>query len=152
MADKAILNCDIDKYPDVVTAKNGSDVLENGAIVALGGLVDSELGNDCYKIERLSEGCRFGILDSVALQYDERLDERDYELKASEIDRVRLPHKGLCMTLAKKHFDGVVAVGDELELKADTYKLTKKTTGAGIARVEELYNFNGQDSVYVSFI
>ena len=31
---KAIINLDKVKYPDVVTAKNGADVLENGAFVA----------------------------------------------------------------------------------------------------------------------
>ena len=46
---KAIINLDKVKYPDVVTAKTGEDVLENGAFVALGGLVEDRLGREDRK-------------------------------------------------------------------------------------------------------
>ena len=72
---KAIINLDKVKYPDVVTAKNGSDVLENGAFVALGKLVEDRLGRDCYQIGQLAEGCKLGFVADVTLMYDETKDE-----------------------------------------------------------------------------
>ena len=129
---KAIINLDKVKYPDVVTAKNGADVLENGAFVALGGLVADRLGRDCYKIEKLAEGCELGFVADVALMYDETKDERDFELAAEAITRVYRAKKG----------QGI---------KASSYQLQIVTTG-GVARVLEVYNFEGQDSYYIEFI
>ena len=148
---KAIINLDKVKYPDVVTAKNGADVLENGAFVALGGLVEDKLGMDCYKIEKLAEGCELGFVADVALMYDETKDERDFELVADAITRVYRAKKGQGITIAKKHVSGEVAVGDKLGIKASSYQL-QKTTGAAVARVLEVYNFEGQDSYYIEFI
>ena len=148
---KAIINLDKVKYPDVVTAKNGADVLENGAFVALGGLVTDRLGRDCYKIEKLAEGCELGFVADVALMYDETKDERDFELVADAITRVYRAKKGQGITIAKKHVSGEVAVGDKLGIKASSYQL-QKTTGAAVARVLEVYNFEGQDSYYIEFI
>ena len=148
---KAIINLDKVKYPDVVTAKNGADVLENGAFVALGGLVTDRLGRDCYKIEKLAEGCELGFIADVALMYDETKDERDFELVADAITRVYRAKKGQGITIAKKHVNGEVAVGDKLGIKASSYQL-QKTTGAAVARVLEVYNFEGQDSYYIEFI
>ena len=148
---KAIINLDKVKYPDVVTAKNGADVLENGAFVALGGLVEDRLGMDCYKIEKLAEGCELGFVADVALMYDETKDERDFELAADGITRVYRAKKGQGITIAKKHVNGEVAVGDKLGIKASSYQL-QKTTGAAVARVLEVYNFEGQDSYYIEFI
>ena len=148
---KAIINLDKVKYPDVVTAKNGADVLENGAFVALGGLVTDRLGRDCYKIEKLAEGCELGFVADVALMYDETKDERDFELVADAITRVYRAKKGQGITIAKKHVSGEVAVGDKLGIKASSYQL-QKTTGAAVARVLEVYNWEGQDSYYIEFI
>ena len=149
---KAIINLDKVKYPDVVTAKNGADVLENGAFVALGGLVEDRLGMDCYKIEKLAEGCELGFVADVALMYDETKDERDFELKANAITRVYRVKKGQGITIAKKHVNGTVVAGDKLEAKASSYQLQKKDSGAAVARVLEVYNFEGQDSYYIEFI
>ena len=149
---KAIINLDKVKYPDVVTAKNGSDVLENGAFVALGGLVEDRLGMDCYKIEKLAEGCELGFVADVALMYDETKDERDFELAANAITRVYRAKKGQGITIAKKHVNGTVVAGDKLEIKATSYQLQKHSSGAAVARVLEVYNFEGQDSYYIEFI
>ena len=148
---KAIINLDKVKYPDVVTAKNGADVLENGAFVALGGLVEDRLGMDCYKIEKLAEGCELGFVADVALMYDETKDERDFELAADAITRVYRAKKGQGITIAKKHVNGAVVVGDKLGIKASSYQL-QKATGAAVARVLEVYNWEGQDSYYIEFI
>lgn len=149
---KAIINLDKVKYPDVVTAKNGADVLENGAFVALGGLVQERLGRDCYQIAKLAEGCKLGFVADVALQYDESKDERDFELVAGAITRVYKPKAGQGITIAKKHVNGTVAVGDKLEIKAASYQLQKATTGVVVAEVLEVYNFEGQDSLYIEFL
>ena len=149
---KAIINLDKVKYPDVVTAKNGADVLENGAFVALGGLVADRLGRDCYKIEKLTEGCELGFVADVALMYDETKDERDFELVAEAITRVYRAKKGQGITIAKKHVNGTVNVGDKLEIKATSYQLQKHSSGTAVARVLEVYNFEGQDSYYIEFI
>ena len=115
----AILNADkIKKHQaDVVTARNGEDVLENGAIVALGKLEDAGLGRDTYKIEKLSATTvKWGMIDCVALMYDETKDERDFRLEAGEIARVRRFPAGGAMTIAKKHVAGSVVEGDLLAL------------------------------------
>ena len=149
---KAIINLDKVKYPDVVTAKNGDDVLENGAFVALGGLVEDRLGMDCYEIEKLAEGCELGFVADVALMYDETKDERDFELAANAITRVYRAKKGQGITIAKKHVNGTVVAGDKLEIKATSYQLQKHSSGAVVARVLEVYNWEGQDSYYIEFI
>ena len=69
----AILNADKIKphQADVVTARNGEDALENGAIVALGELENEGLGRDTYKIGKLAATTvQWGMVDCVALMYD----------------------------------------------------------------------------------
>ena len=149
---KAIINLDKVKYPDVVTAKNGEQTLENGAFVALGGLVEDRLGRDCYKIEKLAEGCKLGFVADVALMYDETKDERDFELKAGEITRVYRPKAGQAITIAKKHVDGSVSKGAKLEIKTGSYQLQQHTSGVVVAEVLEVYNFEGQESYYIEFL
>ena len=149
---KAIINLDKVKYPDVVTAKNGSDVLENGAFVALGGLVEDRLGRDCYQIGKLAEGCKLGFVADVALMYDETKDERDFELAAGEVTRVYRPKAGQGITIAKKHVNGSVSKGAKLEIKAESYQLQEHSSGVAVAEVLEVYNFEGQDSYYIEFI
>ena len=149
---KAIINLDKVKYPDVVTAKNGEQTLENGAFVALGGLVEDRLGRDCYQIGELAEGCKLGFVADVALMYDETKDERDFELKAGEITRVYRPKAGQGITIAKKHVHESVSKGDKLEIKTGSYQLQQHTSGVVVAEVLEVYNFEGQESYYIEFL
>ena len=152
----AILNADKIKphQADVVTARNGEDVLENGAFVALEGLEDLGLGRDTYKIGKLSaETVQWGMVDCVALMYDETKDERDFVLKAGEIGRVRRFPAGGAMTIAKKHIAEEVVAGDLVGLNEGTYQLKKvETKGEAVARVLEVCDFNGQPSYYIEFI
>ena len=152
----AILNADKIKghQADVVTARNGEDALENGAFVALGQLENLGLGRDTYKIAKLSEETvQWGMVDCVALMYDEAKDERDFILGAGEIARVRRFPNGGAMTIAKKHIDGTVEAGDLLGLKAGSYQLEKvEDRKEAVAVLLEEYNFNGQDSYYIEFI
>lgn len=149
---KAIINLDKVKYPDVVTAKNGADVLENGAFVSLGGLVADRLGRDCYQIGKVAEGCKLGFVADVSVMYDETKDERDFELVAKAITRVYRVKPGMGITIAKKHVAGTVAVGDKLEVKATSYQLQKVASGKVVAEVMDVYNFEGQDSYYIEFV
>ena len=152
----AILNADkIKKHQaDVVTARNGEDALENGAFVALGELENTGLGRDTYKIGKLeAETVQWGMVDCVALMYDETKDERDFILGAGEIARVRRFPAGGAMTIAKKHIAEEVVAGNLLGLKEGTYQLTKVETKAdAVARVLEVCDFNGQPSYYIEFI
>lgn len=152
----AILNADKIKrhQADVVTARNGEDALENGAIVALGELEDNALGRDTYKIGKLSTTTtKWGMVDCVALMYDETKDERDFRLEPRQIGRVRRFPAGGGMTIATKHVSGTVNKGDFLALKANSYQLEKTTDKANtVAQVLEVYNFNGQASYYIEFI
>ena len=152
----AILNADKIKrhQADVVTARNGEDVLENGAFVALGELENTGLGRDSYKIGKLeAETVQWGMVDCVALQYDETKDERDFVLGAGEIGRVRRFPAGGAMTIARKHIADEVVAGDLLGLKEESYQLMKVEERAlAVARVLEVCDFNGQPSYYIEFI
>ena len=55
--------------------------------------------------------------------------------------------RGTCLLLAV-----LFLLTDKLEAKASSYQLQKKDSGAAVARVLEVYNFEGQDSYYIEFI
>ena len=152
----AILNADKIKphQADVVTARNGEDALENGAFVSLGELENTGLGRDTYKIGKLeAETVQWGMVDCVALMYDETKDERDFILGAGEIGRVRRFPAGGAMTIAKKHIAEEVVAGNLLGLKEESYQLKKvETKGEAVAKVLEVCDFNGQPSYYIEFI
>ena len=152
----AILNADKIKphQADVVTARNGEDALENGAFVALGELENVDLGRDTYMIGRLADTTvKWGMVDCVAVMYDETKDERDFILGAGEIGRVRRFPAGGAMTIAKKHIAEEVVAGNLLGLKEGTYQLEKvEAKTDAVARVLEVCDFNGQPSYYIEFI
>lgn len=136
----------------VVTVRNGADVLENGAFLALGALENADLGRSTRKVEKLKEGCVLAFLDDVALQYDEKYDERDYVLKAQKTARARRALIGEQVTIAKSHFEGSLTVGEELQVKPDSYQLEKKSTGKAVAVVLEDTIFEGQASYMIEFL
>lgn len=150
----SIINLDVvaGKKGDVITVRNGSDVLENGNFINVGALDNIALGRNVRKVEKLKEGGQLAYIGDPAMQYDERKDERDYTLVAGGIGRAyrHIPNESI--TIAKKMVDVAVVVGDELQVKADSYVLTKKTTGKSVAKVLEIYNFEGQDSYYIEFL
>ena len=152
----AILNADKIKphQADVVTARNGEDALENGAFVALGELENVDLGRDTYMIGKLADTTvKWGMVDCVAVMYDETKDERDFILGAGEIGRVRRFPAGGAMTIAKKHIAEEVVAGNLLGLKEGTYQLEKvEAKTDAVARVLEVCDFNGQPSYYIEFI
>ena len=136
----------------VVTVRNGADVLENGAFLGLGALENADLGRSTRKVEKLKEGCVLAFLDDVALQYDEKYDERDYVLKAQKTARARRALRGEQVTIAKSHFEGSLTVGEELQVKPDSYQLEKKSTGKAVAVVLEDTIFEGQASYMIEFL
>ena len=82
--------------------------------------------------------------------YDETRDERDYELKANKTARARRALTGEQVTIAKSHFEGSLSVGDELQVKADSYQLEKKSTGKAIAIVLEDLNLVAERKLSVT--
>ena len=136
----------------VVTVRNGADELENGAFIALGALENADLGRSTRKVEKLTEGCTLAFIDDVALQYDTRYDERDYVLKAGKTARARRALIGEQVTIAKTHFEGSLAVGDKVQVKADSYQLEKTSTGKSVAVVLEDTLFEGQESYMIEFL
>ena len=112
------------------------------------------LGRDTYRIAKLSATpAKWGMVDCVALMYDESKDERDFRLEAGQIGRVRRFPAGGAMTIAKKHIAGEVVAGDLLGLKADSYQLEKVDgRDLAVAQVLEVCDFNGQPSYYIEFL
>lgn len=140
------------KQGDVVTVRNGEDVLENGAFIALGALDNLGLGRATRKVEKLKEGCQLAYLADPAFQYDENKTERDYQLLAGKTARAYKVVPGESITIATSHVEGEVEVGDMLEIKATDYKLQKKDTGVAVAVVLEKCDYEGQESLYIEFI
>lgn len=139
---------------DMVTVKNGEDVLENGAFVGLGALDNTKLGRSTRNVEKLTEGCQLAFIDDIAMMYDSpRLDERDWTLVANGIARARRAKSGEQVTLSKIHFDGTLAVGDKLQVKPTSYQLMKQTGETmAVAKVLEDTVFEGQASYMIEFI
>ena len=106
---------------------------------------------EAYKVELATADTKIGDLlihTSVPMQYDERLTEKDFVLEAGKVGRGHYVTVGDEITIAADLINGEVEVGNELTLAADG----KLTTGAGLAKVVKVYNWNGQDSVMIRFI
>lgn len=140
------------KIGDVVTVRNGEDILENGAFIALGELDNAGLGRATRKVAKLTEGCQLAYLADPAFLYDETKNERDYQLLAGKTARAYKVVPGESITIATTHVDGDIQVGDILEIKPNSYMLQKKNTGVGVATVLEKCNFEGQESLYIEFL
>ena len=131
--------------------------LERGMFVEIKGMAANNIwlaGEDdyeAYKVELATANTKIGDLlihTSVPMQYDERLTEKDFVLEAGKVGRGHYVTVGDEITIAADLINGEVEVGSELTLAADG----KLTTGAGLAKVVKVYNWNGQDSVMIRFI
>ena len=103
-----------------------------------------------FKVRLAPEGAVRGNLvihTSVCLQYDERLDERDFVLAKGQVGRAHELNKGDEYTLPMDMVAGVDAIGDKVVL-AGNGKLKAGDTNP-IAVVTKIYNFNGQESVRI---
>ncbi|HBH4055603.1 TPA: hypothetical protein KSL57_001750 [Clostridioides difficile] len=162
--DKAIIQIDKVKNPDVLTGKYvvpSEDTnpinLENGAVINIGELEDMEYGRDTHKIYKVTnDTLDWGIVDDPATMYDERLDERDYEVSPGQICRCRRLKKGDEVTISLLHIaDKSIAVKDKLQLKSDSFQFEKLPTADAktpVAEVLELWNYEGQDSVTIKVL
>lgn len=156
-----IINMDRCNYPNPVSfvceEVNG---LQRGLLLEIVGKAENGIwldagmeDNEAFKVQLAPEGAKRGNLvihTSVCLQYDERLDERDFVLAKGQVGRAHELSKGDEYTLPVDMVTGVDAIGDELVL-AGNGKL-KVGTGNVVAVVTKIYNFNGQESVRVRFI
>lgn len=154
----ALVNLDRVPYPEPATGVlnvTSAKKIVNGNFVAVNGMVantDSK-GNERYNIEKLAEGCVLGIVAEPFHPYTAKEEENDMEFKKDDIVRFYFAKRHEAYTVSKADcIDGSVAVGDKLKVLANDFKLTKDTTGAGIAVVRRIYNFNGQESVLVEIL
>lgn len=151
----AIVNLDRIPYPYPVSVKC-SEVkgLENGAFVELGEIgVDGQ--REVYAMEKLTgkAGKQLALHASSVLMYDEKLDERDFILEDGKIGRFYILSKGDIVTIARKFVETAAIAGDALEVKANSYELQKLTTsGKAVARVIEVGQFCGQESVTIEML
>ena len=124
-------------------------IVERAANVELGVVADYE----AYKVVKCAGGEARGEImlhASVANQYDERLSEVDFELKAGRVGRAYQPVMGDIVTIPR--VEGV-NVGDKLELGANGL-LVK---GGDLAIVEAIEYINvpeadAQESMVIRFL
>lgn len=156
---RAIFNLDSDLYPMTVTGKNlTSGELENGAFVAVGKLVDGELGRETYELKKLTgeAGEVLGFVSDPCLMYDVREDERDFVCGQNEVIRTYLPNQTTVGTFAVKHFEegNSINKGEKLYVKTGKTVLTKENGGSQtpVAEVIDKVTFEGQESLVIKFI
>lgn len=151
----SIVRLDRVNRPETISVLNTVDNLENGAFVTV-----KELGANGQR-EVYKTGALLGAAtETVAMVYadvvhhDERKDERDTISMNGDVVRAYLLQRGEMYTIAKKHITGVVAVNDILEPKKSTNTLTKvgEAPVKAIARVVELTNYEGQESVVIEIL
>ena len=154
-----IINMDRCNYPNPVSfvceEENG---LQRGLLLEIVGKAENGIwldgeDNEAFKVQLAPEGAVRGNLvihTSVCLQYDERLDERDFVLAKGQVGRAHELNKGDEYTLPVDMVTGVSAIGDKLVLAGNG----KLKVGAEnvVAEVTKIYNFNGQESIRVRFI
>jgi hypothetical protein len=151
-----IINMDRCNYPNPVSfVCEEANGLQRGLLLEIVGKAENGIwldgeDNEAFKVQLAPEGAVRGNLvihTSVCLQYDERLDERDFVLAKGQVGRAHELNKGDEYTLPVDMVAGVDAIGDELVL-AGNGKL-KVGTGNVVAVVTKIYNFNGQESVRI---
>ena len=131
--------------------------LERGMFVEIQGMAQNNLwlagGDDyeAYSVIPARAGASISdvlIHTTVPMQYDERLVEADFVLKAGETGRGHYITVGDEITIAADLIDGEIEVGTELGFANDG----KLAAGTGVAKVVKVYNWNGQQSVMIRFI
>lgn len=155
MADKHLLS-ELKGKGSLVSFKAHKD-LQRGALLEITGMAESILGASDYELYAVKDATatteRGNLLvhNSVVKQYDERLTERDFELKQDEAGRGRNPEAHCVHLIVKALVTGTVVAGDKLKLGAGVFE--KATEGdAAIVVVEEVLNWKGQDSVTVRYL
>ena len=140
----------------IVCAEN----LEQGLFVKIVGRAENvELGveadYEAYKVEKCAGGEARGEImlhASVANQYDERLSEVDFELKAGRVGRAYQPVMGDIVTIPK--VDGV-AVGNKLALGAGGLLVVSDSNPIAVVEALEEINIpeaDAQESMVIRFL
>ncbi len=153
-----LMNQDRCMNPRPVSFLNEIEGLQRGLILQVTGMAKNNIwlaGADdfeAYKVVLAPAGAEkhdLIIHSTVPNQYDERLMEADFVLKANEIGRGHYITEGDEVTLAKEMVAGELVVGAEVELAGNGQ--LKVGAGAPLGEVIRIYNFNGQESVMIRF-
>lgn len=158
MANKRLIRLDIvnGNPRSIVCAEN----LEQGLFVKIvGRAANVELGveadYEAYKVQKCAGGEARGEImlhASVANQYDERLSEVDFELKAGRVGRAYQPVMGDIVTIPK--VDGV-AVGNKLALGANGLLVVSDSNAIAIVEAIEditIPEADAQESMVIRFL
>jgi hypothetical protein len=146
-----VIRLDRIPYPNPVSVMHSEEKgLENGAFIGENGFREGYL--ECYDVQPLKAGEGWLILACDVLQYDERLDERDFVLLPGKAGRAYIPQKGEMYTIAKSHFDSgdTLKKDDKLQLKDGTYQLKLAEEGSQVAAVvRKVVRYAGQESLKI---
>lgn len=139
-----------------------AEEVQNGGFVKVKGLATLSkygvsLGGEAYETVKLTDavGDEFAIVAPEDHRYDERLLPGDVpNVKANDLFRGYLLHKGQEVRVEKGNIDGVVVVGDLLVPKANTYQLTKALADSKnvVGKVLEIGKYCGKDTIVVKFL
>lgn len=151
----AIVRLDRVNRPETISVLNTVDNLENGAFISV-----KELGangqREVYKMGTIQGTATetIAMVNSDVVHYDNNKDERDTINMNGDVVRAYLLQRGEMYTIAKKHIHGTVNVNDVLEGKSGGHLLAKVGSAPvkPIARVVEVTNYEGQDSIVIEII
>ena len=143
-----------------------AEEVQNGGFVKVKGLAKLSkygvnLGGEAYETVKLTDaiGDEFAIVAPEDHRYDERLIPGDVpDVKANELFRGYLLHRGQEVRVEKANVDGEVAVGDLLSPKAGSYQLTKAVTTGDVGvnvnvvgKILEIGKYQGKDTYVIKF-
>lgn len=156
MADKYLLS-ELKAKGSCVSFKAHKN-LQRGVLLEIEEKADSVLGTgdfELYKVKDATADTKLGNLlvhNSVPKMYDERLTERDFELKKDEVGRGRHPQSHYKILVHKSVVEGTVAANDLLKL-GTSGTFAKDDAGDNvIAVVEEALTWKGQESLIIRFL
>ena len=139
-----------------------TEPVENGSIAKIKGLAKLkkagvDLSGEVYEVEQLTDdaGELFVIIAPDYHRYDERILSGDVpQIKANEVVRGYLLHKGAVIRIQAENANEVLNVGDKVSPKATSYKLAK-TVGTEkniLGKVIAKEKYCGKDSYVIAFI
>lgn len=147
---KAIMRKDRQPYPNPINFIS-DETLENGMVVGVKGFAENG-ERELYKVGRAEDGDLLVVVDCSVLMYDERLDERDFELKPGERGRGMYLCHGDVYTISNAFLPTGLAVGDKLAPDVENVgKYVVAEDGVFVVRRVEL-DFFGQMSTMVEVI
>lgn len=139
-----------------------NEPVENGSFAKIKGLAKLskagvDLSGEVYEVEKLTDdaGELFVIIAPDYHRYDERLLSGDVpQVKAKEVVRGYILHKGAVIRVQAENASEELAVGDKVSPKDATYKIAK-TTGTEkniLGKIIAKEKYCGKDSYVIAFI